>query len=309
MDKQKLWGILKTPVKIAVTAGMLYLVFRKIDFNDVKTIFLKSNPFYIALSIIFYFAAQTVTSLRMLIFLKSIGINIKKGFSFRLYLLGAFYNLFLPGGIGGDGYKIYLLRKKFNRPTKRIFWALFLERLSGVWAIGLIAVTLILFIPQIDVHPLWPIIALLSGTLIYYIILKKFFKDYSRYFFTTHFLSGIVQSLSLISVICLLLSQNFHGKFSPYLFSFLASTVISVIPLGIGGLGIRDYAMINAVTLFGMDNRIAVFLTTTFWMVSIFASLPGAWFAYHSQEFYPVPKTVEAKEFEKKADESLDSTD
>jgi len=31
-----------------------------------------------------------------------------------------FYNLFLPGGIGGDGYKIYLLNKLSNKSIKSL---------------------------------------------------------------------------------------------------------------------------------------------------------------------------------------------
>jgi glycosyltransferase 2 family protein len=47
-------------------------------------------------------------------FLKCTWVNIPEKHIIQLYLLGIYYNLFLPGGIGGDGYKIYLLKQKIK---------------------------------------------------------------------------------------------------------------------------------------------------------------------------------------------------
>lgn len=50
----------------------------------------------------------------------------------KLYALGMFYNLFLPGGSGGDGYKVYLLRKLYKAPVKHLLSAVLLDRINGV---------------------------------------------------------------------------------------------------------------------------------------------------------------------------------
>ncbi len=50
-----------------------------------------------------------------------------------------FYNLFLPGGIGGDGYKIYLLQKNYQTGTKKIFGAVLADRISGMVALVVLA--------------------------------------------------------------------------------------------------------------------------------------------------------------------------
>ena len=302
---KKLINILKILLKIGFTAFLFYLVSLKIDFTALKASFLKSNPVFIILALISYLIGQVLASWRLLSFLKSIGLNLSFLFNLKLYLLGMFYNVFLPGGIGGDGYKIYLLRKKFQKPTKRIFLALLLDRFSGLWAVGFISVTLILLIPSINIHPILPIVALLVGTLIYYLILQRFFTDYNQNFLKAHVKAGFVQSSQLISVIFILLSQNFTGKFSPYLFSFLVSSLATVIPVGIGGFGTREYVMIHASGLFGMDQKLAVLLTITFSVLSTLAALPGIWYVYRSKEFKNAPTEKEAKEFEKEADKSL----
>ena len=114
MAKKKYWNIIKLLLKLGFTTLLGYLVFQKIDFQQVKSIFMKSGPGYIIAALLSYFASQVISSWRLLGFLRSIGLHLGFGFNLRLYMLGMFYNVFLPGGIGGDGYKIYLLRKKFR---------------------------------------------------------------------------------------------------------------------------------------------------------------------------------------------------
>jgi uncharacterized membrane protein YbhN (UPF0104 family) len=305
MDKQKLWGIAKTLLKIGLTFLFLYLVFRKVDTKNLKHLFLNSNPYYIFLAFLCYFLALVVACWRNLRFLKNIGLNLDFLFSFKLYLLGAFYNILLPGGIGGDGYKIYILRKKYMLPTKRIFLAMLFDRLSGLWAVGFIAVSFIILIPQIDIHFMWPLTTLIAGTGIYYFIMRRFFRDHSRQFLYTHLKAGLIQLLQVMTVIALLLSQDFNGKFSPYLFSFLVATVAANIPISLGGLGVREYVMTNASHYFGMDPALAVFISVTFFTISTLSGLTGIWFVYHSKEFGRLPSEDEAMELEEKEEKKL----
>ena len=60
--------------------------------------------------------------------------------------------------------------------------------------------------------------------------------------------------------------------------------------------------MTYASDIFNMDHAMAVFLATTFWMVSTLTSLPGLWFVYNSKEFEPLPSQKEVKELDEKDD-------
>ncbi len=305
MDRKKLWSITKIILKIGFTFLLIYLILQKIDFNEVKLIFFKSNPWYIAAALLVYFISQVMASWRLLSFLRCIDLHLKFSFNFRLYMLGMFYNVFLPGGVGGDGYKIYLLRKKFQKPTRKIFFSMLFDRISGLWAIGAISVALILLIPRIDIPKAWPFAALLAGSLIYYFILRRFFKDYTRYFVQAHCKAVLVQSLQLVSVVFILLSQDFSGKFSPYLFSFLVSSLATILPT-IGGFGIREYVMTHASDFFSMDQNLAVFTAFSFYLLSTIAALPGIWFVYRSREFEPMPDEDEVKAIEDDVNETIE---
>lgn len=306
MDKKNLVKIGKFLLKVAVTVLLVYLISKKIDFAQVKKTFLKSDPVFLILGLAAFSVSQVFGSWRLLSFLKGIGMPVQFGYNFRLYMLGLFYNVFLPGGIGGDGFKIYILRKKFQLPTKRIVLAVLLDRVSGVWAIGLLCVVLIILIPKIEIPATLPVVALIIGTIVYYFGLLKFFPDYSKNFISKHIKAAIVQSFQLVTVICILLSQGFAGKFSPYLFSFLVSSLATVIPVSFGGFGLREYVMTHASGVFDMDQSLAVFVTLTFLILSTIAALPGMYFVYRSTEFANPPTEEEAKEFEEQADKSID---
>jgi len=301
--------VVKILLKLGFTVLLIYLISQKINLGQVKKVFLNSEPSFIFFALVSYFLSQLAASWRLLQYLHNIGIKVSYSYNLKLYLLGSFYNVFLPGGIGGDGFKIYILRRKFQLPTKKIFLAMFFDRLSGLWAIGLLCVCLVLLIPQIAISKVVPVAALSTGTLIYFFVLRRFFPDYAKHFISSHFKACMVQGLQQLSIIFILLSQGFAGKFSPYLFSFLVSSIATIIPVSFGGFGLREYVMTHASGIFNMNQNLAVFVTLTFLILSTIAALPGIWFIYRSKEFANPPDPEEAKAFEREADKTASFDD
>jgi len=276
--KQKLWNVVKTILKIAVTSALLYWVFSKVPFSEVKNRLINANYYWMLAGVAFYFLSMVASSWRLLSFFKSIDLRLNPRFNFRLYLLGIFYNLLLPGGIGGDGYKIYLLHKNYNFPTKKVFMAILFDRLSGLWAIGLIVVTLRIFIPLIPVSIPLLLAAFVVASAIYYIVVKIFFKDFTKHFFKGHLKAILVQSCQVITIICVLMGQDFHGKFAPYLLSFLLSALAAVLPISVGGAGIREYIFKILAGWLNMNVGLAVFLSISFYLISLVVALSGLYY-------------------------------
>jgi len=191
---------------------------------------------------------------------------------------GCFIIFCCRGGIGGDGYKMYLINKTYKTPLKKLFWAVMFDRLSGLWAIGLITVALIFLIPQIDVHITIPLGIFAAGSAIYYFVAYKFFKDYTKYFFEAHAKALLLQSLQLTAIVCVLLGQDFTGKFSPYLLSFLISALAAIIPITAGGAGAREAIFTKLSDVFPMDKGLAVFLPASFYIISLIVALLGVYY-------------------------------
>lgn len=276
--KDILWSVTKVVLKFAVTSVLLYFVFRKVDFQQVKYRLIHANYWWMFAALVSYFVSIMISSWRLSSFFKSIHLKLDARFNFRLYLLGLFYNFLLPGGIGGDGYKIYLLNKTYKLPAKKVFWALMFDRLSGLWAIGLIIVALIFLIPQIDIHIGIPLSIFAAGSGIYYFVAYKFFKEYTRFFFAAHAKAVLVQSLQVSAIVFILLGQDFTSKFSPYLLSFLLSALATVIPISIGGAGVRETVFTWLTKFFPMEKSLAVFLPGTFYLISIIVALLGVYY-------------------------------
>jgi uncharacterized membrane protein YbhN (UPF0104 family) len=284
MEKKKIWNVLKTLLKISITGLSLYLVSRKVEFNDLKDAFEKSNPIFLFLAFIAFVISQLISSSRLNTFFKGIGLKISETYNFKIYLLGMFYNLFLPGGIGGDGYKIFLLRKKFEIKGRRLLQAIFFDRLSGLWALGLINATLVIFIPYLGVPNWVPVLVVAIGTIAYYMIMRKFFSDYSEYFVLSHIKALMVQSMQVISVILILYALNFEGKFSPYLFMFLVSSLVAIFPFTVGGLGARELVFVYGAQYFEIDQHLAVIISLLFYCISALLSFSGIYFVFNPQK-------------------------
>src|SRR5690606_12465762 len=110
-----------------------------------------SNPIFLFLAFVAYGCSIIIASSRLNGFFKGVGLMLSERYNFKLYLLGLFYSLFLPGGVGGDGYKIYFLRRKCDVKARRLLSAVFFGRLSGLWALCLITAALVIFIPRLQI--------------------------------------------------------------------------------------------------------------------------------------------------------------
>ncbi|MBP3941999.1 flippase-like domain-containing protein [Sphingobacteriaceae bacterium WQ 2009] len=298
MNLKRFWKIAKTPLKIIITSLALYYVFNKVSIKDLKEALWHSNPLFIALALLFYGLSIGMSSLRLNGFLKGINLKISEGYNFKLYLLGLFYNLFLPGGVGGDGYKIFFLKKRFDLKGRQLLSALFFDRLSGFWALALIIVALIIFIPQLNIPNYLPIAAFIGGTGIYYWGISRFFPSFKERFIETHFKALCVQSLQVMAAIMILYALGYNGKFSPFLFLFLASSLVAVIPFNVGGLGMREMVYYWGAGIFLLDQHLAVLFSLVFYVISATIAVSGIYFIFQPKalgtEKLPSSKELES---------------
>ena len=295
--KQKLWNITKTVLKIVITAALLYYVFKQVPFHSVATRFVHANYWWMFAGVVFYFASMVASSWRLLSFFKSINLRLDSRFNFRLYLLGIFYNFLLPGGIGGDGYKIYLLNKTYKLPAKKVFWAILFDRLSGLWAIGLIIVCLKIFIPQIPINFAIPASIFVIGSIVYYVVVRIFFKEFGKHFFKGHAKAVVVQAFQVLTIIMVLLGQDFTGKFAPYLLAFLVSALAAVVPINIGGAGARELVFQKSAGFFHIDASLGIYLSISFFLISLLVALSGIYYLIRPSRLEEgLPKAEEIKE-------------
>lgn len=271
----KLKKHLSTTIKITISAVLIWLIFRKLDWILVGQLLKTSNIFYLSLAIIFFVFSQFISIFRFNIFIRKIGIRLNLKTNARLYLLGMFYNFFLPGAVGGDAYKVYLLNKSHKKSIKRIGEVIFIERLIGVLAIGFLGSILIFFV-QLPVAPnlnfgLCVLGILLTGFALKWII--RYLHSYKKRVHIVFFYSLLVQMSQLFSVLFILKSFNVEGYYIIYLLLFLISSVLSVISFA--GIGIREAVFYYGAQWYDFNPDVSASVALTFSIFTAIISFSG----------------------------------
>jgi uncharacterized membrane protein YbhN (UPF0104 family) len=280
--KNRIGNQLKTILKLALTGLALYLVFQKIDtvqlFQIVKTI----HWLWMIPAALFFVVSKVVTALRLNLYFKNIGLHLSEGQNWRLYLIGMFYNLFLPGGIGGDGYKVYLLNKHFKTPVKKLIQSALLDRLGGLVAIVFLLFGLFLLVDiRLDFleSGVWNglmIAGLVLTIPVFWFTQKFFFKDFLPSFWLANFWSFAGQIAQLICAWFILMALGVDAKILAYQLVFLLSSIVAVLPLTIGGVGARELVFVYVHTYAGIEETAAVAFSLIFFLISAAVSLVGA---------------------------------
>jgi len=271
--------LLKIAIKIILTFIALYFVFSKIELKEVQKIITHANIWYLLLALLFFNLSKILSSLRLNIYFSHIGVKISEIYALKLYYIGMFYNLFLPGGVGGDGYKIYLLKKSHNIKVSTLITATLLDRLSGL--IPLLFFAGLLFISSDFYHKyIWlDWIAIIGTTTIFpifYLINLWFFKGYIEIFFQTTLVGSGVQLLQLISAFFIIYAIGYNSDMLIFLTLFLISSVMAVLPISIGGVGVRELTFLYGLTLLEIDADGGVAFSLLFFLISALSSLLGA---------------------------------
>ncbi|KAB2867753.1 MAG: flippase-like domain-containing protein, partial [Bacteroidales bacterium] len=199
-------AFLKTIIKVAVTLTLLYWVFSKIETKQVLELYKEANLWLLVPALLFFFTSQVIASFRLYHFFEVINLNISRKNNFRLYLLGMFYNLFLPGGIGGDGYKVIILSRRCNVRHRKIFWALFNDRLSGLVAVGILTVILFILVPLQIKYKYLTLVLIVLAPIAYFVFNRIFFKEFLTVWKEVLYKSLAIQSLQVVSAMFILFS-------------------------------------------------------------------------------------------------------
>ena len=279
-------NILKTILKFAVSGGALYIVFRNIDWELTRSILLSAKIGWLILATFFFIASKAVSSYRLNIYFKAIDLTLAQKYNLRLYWIGMFYNLFLPGGIGGDGFKVYLLNKKFDTKVKPLIQASLLDRVSGLAALLFLAGIGYFFINSSEL-PDWVYyanaVALFLLIPVYSYIVNRFFNVFHSSFWITNFYSLAVQWLQVLSAYFILLALGVSELYLEYQVLFLISSVVAVFPFTIGGVGARELTFILGYTYVGIDENVAVAFSLIFFLITAFVSMFGGFFRVDSK--------------------------
>jgi uncharacterized membrane protein YbhN (UPF0104 family) len=272
---------LKLMLKVAVTIACLWYVFTKIDFDEVVAILHTANWYWLFAAFVIYALSKYFGAKRLNVYFENIGIRLREKQSLKLYWLGMFYNLFLPGAITGDAYKVILLSRRHSIAYKKTTAAVFLDRFSGLLSLGIIVAVYSGYVLNNSLY----VTILISGAVlaipVFYFIVKKFFPDFLPGFWPTFMLGSVVQLAVLFCVYFILFAMGVDVRISSYIFVFLIAAIASVLPISVGGgLGVREFVIIEGAKYAGLEQHTALMLSLLFYLITVVCSLIGALFIF-----------------------------
>ncbi|MFD1467367.1 lysylphosphatidylglycerol synthase transmembrane domain-containing protein [Hymenobacter caeli] len=298
----KLRHTLVLGAKLLFVVGAFYFVFQHIGVRDVRRVLAAARPGWLALAAGLFAASKWLSARRLNYFFRAIGVPLSEGENLRLYWLGMYYNLFLPGGIGGDGYKVYLLRQRFPGKTTALVRALLLDRVSGVLALGVLAGVLLAFVPVVPLP--WRGLVLAGvpvGVAASYWASGRFFPEFQPLFGRAGWLGLGVQGAQVLCAWAILagvgttshaqasnadvaahtvIITSLTGHIVEYLVVFLVSSVVAVLPLTVGGIGAREVTFVLGARVLHLDAAVSVTVSLTFYLITAAVALPGAVFSF-----------------------------
>ena len=281
MEKISKKGILKVLFKVCVSALAIYVVIRKIDLVQTKEIIFHAKIGWLLLALIAFNISKAISSVRLNQFFRSIGLILPGLYNLKLYYVGMFYNLFLPGGIGGDGYKVFLLNRSHKTKVKHLISATLLDRISGLMALIFLALLLALFVNLSFIGPWikWALIGILIVAYpSYYFIFRILFRNFLKAFTVSNILSLGVQLAQLLCAYLILKSLLVSDMYVEYMTLFLLSSVVAVIPFTIGGNGARELVFIFGADYLLIDKNTAVAFSIIFFVITAVSSFTGIFF-------------------------------
>jgi uncharacterized membrane protein YbhN (UPF0104 family) len=278
-------------VKLVVSAAALYVVFSKIDIRELAFMFAKIGPLYFVLAALPYIVAQAVSTWRWKLLLPE---QFRFRRLFSLYMIGSFFNSFLPGVIGGDAIKAYYLNKDAKKISLTLA-SIFMDRYFGYVSLMIIGISAFPFAAgyfgQAVYKWLMPLIfvAFVAASIIFFRLklgrsfgsvgeIYDYFgrlKSRKDVIVKAVLLSFVVQLLNFLMVIILALAM---GEDIPLvlLFVFLPIIItVTTIPISMSGLGVREGSFVLLLGLIKVSPAVATSLSLSWFFANFLGGLPG----------------------------------
>ncbi len=283
--------------KLLFSILLLYLVFTRIPFTEVWEVIRQAQLSYLLMALLAFAGSKWIAARRLNLYFHKIKIHLDERSNRKLYLLGMFYNLFLPGGIGGDAYKGYLLHRTFGTPGKSLAQVLLLDRLSGL---ALLAIYCIILLPWVS-HPrletyqalVWAGIPI--GILLYRWAHQRAFPLLHSIFWISLGYSALVQFAQLVSVYLILMALGVTGSVVEYLLIFMISSIVAILPLTIGGIGSREVVFYYGAKWLGLQEDISIGVSLTFFALTALVSLLGIVYHFRNPKLNPGSDSLNPK--------------
>ena len=305
-NRKTIFLILRITISASLIAFLIKTQFK--DFGVALEILKLSHKGLLLLSFSTHIAGVWITAERWKILLRVQNIRLGVGSLLTTVLIGFFFNNFLPTSIGGDVFRTYECAKKAKIPIEKSASVILVERFSGVVSAATYAIVALFlgFTAIGEQSVIIPIVIFFVISLIigFFLINPSIFK-LDRLVEKIGFLKRIREKLSNIYhtlrsfkkskiVLVKALLYSFLLQFMVILNYFLAAralgielefiafifivpvvTMIAMLPISIGGIGLRENLLVFILVAMGVINEKAALLSLILFAMLVIVGIIG----------------------------------
>ena len=302
----KLRTVLKAVVSLGLLGYLIYLADPQKVLKVLDQVWYENGLIYLSIAAGLFLLSLLVLSFRWQILVRGYGLNIPTRILFKYYLIGLFFNNFLPTGIGGDVLRIYnLIQSSKDRTVS--FASVMTERLLGISSTLLLALFSILLLRDQMSNNLLLFLVLVMITLVvlFFVIafskklaapiekltLKitlfrlgeriqkfldaiRFYSDSKIIYVKILFVSLLGQILIIIKAYCLALALGIEVN-PIYMFLVVPIAIILSMLPSINGIGFRDGGYVILLAKVGVSKAAALSLSFLTLFIPILISISG----------------------------------
>jgi uncharacterized membrane protein YbhN (UPF0104 family) len=125
--------------KLGLTAGLLVLLARRVDWSELLARAAQADGRYLALAVAALAAGTAVAGERWYRLMRHLGVDATRPLAVRATYAGWFVGQFLPGTVGGDAARLWFLWRA-GRPLRPVVQSLVLDRVAAL--LGVLALIL-----------------------------------------------------------------------------------------------------------------------------------------------------------------------
>lgn len=287
-------------LKLAMSGALIWYLLRKVDLAAAWDRAQALDPGWAALSVLLMMVQIFIAAGRWLAVLKVIGARLGALRTTQIYYISCFFNLVLPGSVGGDAVRIWKACQAGLELSPAVN-SVMLDRVITVFGLVLLVVlTQPILMMRADLPAAWLFPALagvsVAGIVVLMLLdrlpatlnrwalvraMAALANDTRRIFL--HPVNAVVNMAmavfghAMLSMAVYALARGLDIDVSPFDCMALVPPVVLImtLPISISGWGVRETAMVVAFGLIGVDERTALVLSVLFGFVMIVSSLPG----------------------------------
>ncbi|MCK4545389.1 flippase-like domain-containing protein [candidate division WOR-3 bacterium] len=303
--ENRIKNILFNALRLFVAVLLMFLILRSIDFvpilGRIKTI----NLLWLLLGFLLTLFLVYLNAIRWKILLSTHNVNLSVWKLFRVYLIGFFFNNFLPSSIGLDTVRTVYLRQ---HGLKEVASSVIIERFIGVISLFIYMFIGFMFIERTNIDfniILYSMIVLFVLILMFFLLFNKrivsvfkplvlkiryknigsmaieFYKTFLEYANNKKDLLLALLTSFLIQTIVIFINITIAKMYYIdigiiHFFSLIPIiSVLSMIPVSINAIGIREGAYVYFFTMVGTTKEMALLISLSFLVITAMTSLIG----------------------------------